>query len=293
MFARVVAEQSFSGAARSLGLPVSAVSRRVARLERQLGVALLRRTTRKLALTEPGRLFHERSAEALAGLAEAAARLRDAQTSPRGRVRVTAPVDFAPAAEVVAEFLRDFPEVRVELDLTNRRVDLIEEGYDVALRAGELPESTLVAQRLADSPMRLVASARYLSARGTPAQAEELAQHECILFGQLGARATWTLRGPSGRVRVTVTGRLSVNHLQAARQAAVAGLGIALLPSSYSAEALAEGSLSPVLPDLSGPPGALWVVVPSRHMPPATRAFVAHVKRHFAEHGWGSPEPRR
>ena len=281
VFTRVVAAGSFTAAAQELDLPTSTVSRRVARLEDELGVRLLYRTTRKLSLTSPGKLYYERCARMMEEFADAEREVTQAQATPKGRVRVTAPVDFSPVSTLAAGFLNHFPDVQLELDLTNRRVDLVEEGFDIALRAGILTDSSLVAYKLADSTMTLVASPEYLSARGEPRSIRDLAKHDCVVFGTLGPQVMWPLREKSGTVNVSVSGRISVNHLQAAKSAAVAGLGIAMIPGAYCAAEIHAGTLAPVLPDIGAPAGALWLVVPNRHMAPAARAFVEYVRANF------------
>lgn len=281
VFTRVVEAGGFTKAAKALGMPTSTVSRRVARLEQVLGVRLLQRTTRKLSLTDPGGLYYERCARVMAELDDAGRAVAEAQATPRGRVRVTAPVDFAPTTALVARFLERYENVRVELDLTNRRVDLVEEGYDVALRAGRMPDSTMVAYKLQASHFQLVASPDYLRKHGVPESVRELSKHECIIFGALGAQATWQLRDERGKVSVTVSGRIAVNHMVAAKHAAAEGLGIAMIPSAFFVEELARGDLVSVLPSACQPTGDLWLVVPSRYMAPACRAFVDFVREHF------------
>ena len=287
VFTQVVEAGSFTAAAKSLDLPTSTVSRRVARLENELGVRLLHRTTRRLSLTAPGERYHERCARIIEELADAEREVTQAQATPKGRVRVTAPVDFSPISTLAARFLHEFPDVHLELDLTNRRVDLVEEGYDVALRAGVLVDSTLVGYKLADSTMKLVASPEYLDAHGAPRTVQELSDHDCIVFGKLGPQITWPLRSESGPVNVSVSGRISVNHLLAAKRAAVAGLGIAMIPGAYVSVELAAGPLSPVLPKIGAPAGGLWLVVPNRHMAPAARAFVEYVRANFDQNELG------
>jgi len=283
VFVAVVESEGFSKAAKVLGLPTSTVSRRVARLEQALGVRLLQRTTRKLSLTELGYRYFERCSRVLSELADAGREVEEAQETPRGRVRVTAPVDLSPVSVLVARFLDRYEHVRVELDLTNRRVDLVEEGYDVALRAGAMPDSSLVAHKLEDSPMSLVASSGYAERYGLPNTMEELSSHSCVVFGALGPRTTWQLRDARGQRSVSVSGRIAVNHLTAAKSAAMAGLGIGMVPRAFCVKELARGELVHVLPSIRIRAGALWVVAPSRHMTSACRAFVSFVRENYAE----------
>jgi DNA-binding transcriptional LysR family regulator len=283
VFAQVVDAGSFTAAGRALSLPTSVVSRRVARLEERLGVRLLQRTTRTLSVTEAGRLYHECGARVLAELDEAERALAQLRQRPRGRVRVTAPVEEYATIRLVTRFLAAYPEVQVELELTNRQVNLVEEGFDVALRAGPQPDSTLIAQKVLDSPFWLVASPAYLKRRGEPRQLADLRAHDAIVFGATMTEATWTLRGAKGPVRVPLRGRISVNHMQAARAAALAGLGIAMLPSIFCAPDLRARRLRPVLQSASPPPIPVFVVYRSgRLLAPAVRAFVDFARTSFA-----------
>lgn len=283
-FTRVVDAGSFSGAARLLGVPTSTVSRRVARLEARLGVRLLQRTTRRLSLTDAGRILHGRGERILAELADAGRAVAEMQATPRGTVRLTAPAAVGELlTPLLAELLERHPELDVELELTDRVVDLIDEGFDLALRAGPLRDSTLVAHKLSDAPVRLVASPAYLERRGTPRRYQELAQHDCILFAPWSERSSWTLLCPEGKVRVRVRGRIKANSVRVVHEAALAGLGIALFPTlACHREDLAAGRLKVVLPEVGLPPQTLWIVYPSRsHLAPKVRTVVEHVKERF------------
>ena len=284
VFTRVVNAGSFTAAAVVLGLPKSTVSRRLSRLEERLGVRLLQRTTRKLNLTDAGRTLYVRSARIMSDLEDAERAVTEMREEPRGRLRVTAPVELPAMPQLVTDFLDRFPDVQIDLDLTNRYVDLVEEGFDVAVRAGQLSDSSLVARKIGDTRRSLVASPVYVARRGTPQNIGDLADHDCVLFGRWSTNATWTLSGPQGPTKLQVKGRISVNHLDAARHAALTGFGIALLPVDWVADDLAAGRLLSVLPDASPPPGSLWAVYPSRkHVPAAVRAFIDFLKTRFAE----------
>lgn len=287
VFLQVVQSGSFTAAGRELGVPTSTISRRVARLEAQLGVQLLKRSTRKLSLTEAGQLYFERGTASLSGLEEAEAVLADAQARPRGRVRLAAPLDHQVSMRLVLPFLEAHPEVHVDLELTDRAVNLIEEGYDAVICVGTLVHLSVVAHRLFDSPFVLVASPAYLDAHGRPEQVEDLEQHQCIVFGGSSASTTWTFPKPDQpdeRIALSVSGRLSVNHLGAARDATVAGLGVAALPRLACARELGSGELEVVLPGVAPPPVPIWIThAGGRYLPPAIRGFVDHVRAHFAE----------
>lgn len=261
-------------------MPRSTVSRRVAELERQLGARLLHRTTRKLQLTAIGAAYYERSSRSLADLAEAEALVRATQATPRGRLRLTAPSDLGGLlVPMVVSFTEQYPEVRVDLELSQRMVDLVAEGFDLALRASaSLPDSSLVARRITSVQWHLFASPGYLEARGEPRSPRELSEHECILFGPQRGRGSWQLFTGSESVDVMVAGRISANGADLALQAAQAGAGIAFLPEFRARPLLGDGTLRRVLSAYHGPASALHVVYPSaRHLSATVRACRDHL----------------
>ncbi len=276
VFVRVVEEHGFTAAARALSLPKSSVSRSVALLEAELGVRLLQRSTRRVSLTEAGAAFYERAARGLAGVGEAAAAVADMQGALRGPIRVTAPVDAGERllAPAVARFVRRHPRVHVELVLTGRVVDLVEEGFDLALRAGGLRDGSLVARKVGESEGGVFASPRYLTKRGTPARVEDLARHRCVLFRPTRGRATWALRGPGGEERVEVGGPLGVDDLSFVRRALLDGVGVGLLPSFMCARDVERGRLVRVLPEYRAFGAPIHLVYPSgRYVPRRVVAF--------------------
>ncbi len=285
---RVVQAGSFRGAAKVLGLPKTSVSRKVAELEERLGARLLNRTTRKLSLTDAGAAFAEQAEGAIARLEAAEQAVSELQREPRGRLRVTATVTLGQQllAPLIAEFLLAHPAVEVTVQLTDRHVDLVAERFDVALRTGALPDSSLVAVPVGSGSWRLAASPRYLASHGTPQKPADLASHHCLLFARAGvaARGTWPL-GKARRVReVAVTGRLVADDLVVLREAAVRGLGIARLPAMLLEEAFRGGTLVAVLDDHAPPPVPLQLVhLGGRHMPPRTRAFLEFVRPRLAQ----------
>ena len=282
IFLQVVRSGSFTAAGRALQVPTSTVSRRVARLEEQLGVRLLQRTTRKLSLTDSGQLYFERGTGFFAQLEEAENMLADAQTNPKGRVRATAPVEHTVSTRVVMPFLERFPEVRVDMELTGRSVNIIEEGFDVAISTGPLASMSVVAHKLMDSKFNIVASPAYLDRRGTPKDIDAISDHDCVIFGTTSSAATWTLPGPEGPVTVPVHGRIAINHMTAIRDAARAGMGLAVLPELVCHDALANDELRVVLPGIAPEAVPIWVTHPAgRFLAPAVRAFVAHVRENF------------
>lgn len=281
MFVQVVRHGSFAEAARRLGLPPNTVSRRIQQLEAQLGTRLMQRSTRKLTLTSAGQAFHERCAGAVDGLVEAGQELVTGSREPSGLVRVAATADFFDffPMEWVADFLAANPLVRVDFVLSDAKADLIAEQIDVAFRGGAQPDSGYVGRKLLGPRTDgLVASPAYIAARGAPATLQDLAQHDCVTAAHPSGRATWRLARPDGEEEVQVTGRFSGNTAQALRRAAVAGLGIALLPPSMGRLDVAAGRLVPVLPQYQRTGQGLTVLYPSRkHLPLAVSAFIAMV----------------
>lgn len=278
LFVRVVQAGSFAEAARRLGLPPTTLSRQVAQLEDSLQARLLHRTTRKLSLTDAGRTLFDRCAAQIEALSEAADALSgDAQT-PKGRIRVAAPAEFFDYFQMdwLVEFLARYPEVEVEFVLSDGLADFVGEGIDLAFRgSGELPDSSLVARKLASSYLALAASPAYLAARGTPRAVEDLADHDCIRPAKQGPTGTWRLGNGEGFTQVQVSGRFAANTGQAKLKAAIAGLGICLQPIGALRNALASGELVQVLPGVASAAAGLYVVYPSRrHVPRAVTAFL-------------------
>lgn len=276
-FVAVVEHRSFRAAARNLNVPKSTVSRRVALLEEQLGVQLLQRTTRTVTLTDVGEAFHQRAAQALSTLTDAAREVQEAEASPRGVLRMTAPVTFAEhfLGDIVTEFLRANPDVRVTLDLTDRYVDLVAEGYDLALRAGVLQDSSLRARLLGTNAVVLVASPRYLEQHGTPRSPADLLEHDCIVNAGTERGAKWPVLVKRKVTMVPVRARVAVSSFMLVREFAAAGLGIARLPAGFSADDEAEGTLVRVLADFQPPPMPLHAVFPpGPRLSPRVRAFV-------------------
>ncbi len=281
LFVQVVQAGSFAEAARRLGMPPTTLSRQVAQLEDSLQARLLQRTTRKLTLTDAGRRLFDQSAAQIASLQDAATALAGDQQAPQGHVRVAAPSGFFDyfAMDWVAAFLAEHPGVQLEFVLSDGMADVVGEGIDVAFRgSGELPDSSLVARKVASSYLALAASPAYLAARGTPQAVEDLAAHDCICPAHTGGHGSWRLNGPDasvGPVQVAVHGRLGASTGQAQRQAAEAGLGICLLPINALHDSLRSGRLVEVLPGVASAPAGLFVVYPTRrHVPRAVTVFV-------------------
>ena len=279
-FVEVARRQSFAQAAQQLGRHPSAVSRAVAALESRLGVRLLQRTTRRVALSAAGRDYFKRCETLLAEFEGADAEVRDLGTSLRGTLRVSAATGSGQTliAPMLAEFLIAHPLLTLDLQLTNRYVDLIEEGYDLALRVGALTDSRLVVRRLAPSRQILMASPAYLERHGTPRAPRQLERHACLVLDVGGQPQRWQLE--SGRARATheVRAQMRSNNVPALLAACRGGLGIALLPEYVSGDGLASGALRRVLPGWAGTEQAIFAVYPTaRFIPAKVRAFVEFV----------------
>jgi DNA-binding transcriptional LysR family regulator len=289
VFTKVVETRSFTGAAELLGLPKSTVSRKLAQLEERLGVRLVQRTTRKLALTEIGQAYYERCARIVADVAAAEQLVTDMQATPRGRVRVTAPIDLSARylGAICAGFAAANPDVTVELDATDRVVDLIEEGFDVAIRFGELPESTLIARRLCRIEILIVATPGYLARHGTPATIEELDDHERVLFTPNPRVQSWTLVDGDATYEFGRPARFASNNVGAVRGAALAGTGISVLAEFMVSDDLAAGRLVPVLPRWRTRPIDVHAVYPARqNLPPRIALFLDYLARSLDPMPW-------
>ena len=283
VFVSVVEAGSFRGAARALGIPKSTVSRRVAELETRLGARLLQRTTRRVGLTQEGDVYHRHARVAVASLLDAERAVTDLGADPRGLLKVTAPANFGalPFSALVADFMRAHPHVRVVVDLTDRQVDLVEDGYDIAIRAGVLADSSLIAHRISSSPSVVIASPEYLRTRGTPRVPKDLAKHDALIFG-LSSPSTWTFEAGRRRLSVEVRGPLAANNFFLLRDAAIAGLGVARVPSFFATEGIGQGKLVLLLGRFTPPPAALHVLYPSaRQLSPKVRAFVVWMRERF------------
>jgi DNA-binding transcriptional LysR family regulator len=279
VFARVVEAGSFRAAARTLGMPKSTVSLRVAELENRLGERLLERTTRRLRLTDAGRTYHERAVAALETLADAERTLSEHKAVPTGRLRVTTTVEggqflFAP---IFAEYLRRYPHVELQVVLADRHVDLIEEGIDLALRGGPLPDSSFVARRLSLlAAIRVYASPAYLKARGVPRRPRELEQHDCLVMTSQSNASVWSFQVGGKVVAVKVRPRAEANSFVVVREFARAGLGVARMPENIAQPAVDSGQLRPLL-DAFAPrsAGPLHAIYPSaRHLSAKMRGML-------------------
>jgi DNA-binding transcriptional LysR family regulator len=276
-FIRVVDAKSFTAAAERLGVSKSVVSRRMTGLENRLGVRLLNRTTRRLSVTEIGQAFHQRCVRILADIEEAERAAADLHAEPRGTLRVNAPMSFGMMhiAPAIADFLGRYPGLDIDMDLNDRFVDLVDEGYDVAVRVGRLRDSSLVARRLAPSRRVVVGSPVYFRKHGRPQHPDELAEHNCLIYTNAPLAEQWQFRVDGEARSVRVSGCLRVNNGEVLREAAIAGQGLTVLPTFIVGDALSHGQLDAVLTDCVVSESAVHAVYPhSRHLSPKVRAFV-------------------
>lgn len=277
IFAEVVEAGGFSAAARRLNLSKSAVSKQVSRLEDRLGVRLLNRTTRRLSLTEAGTTFYAACRRVLDEAAAAEQAVSNLAAAPRGLLKLNAPMSFGflHLGPAIPAFHARYPQVTVDAAMNDRFVDLVEEGYDVAIRIGALRDSSLVARRLAPCRAVLCASPDYLDRRGRPQRPEDLAGHDCLLYANSASPREWTLQGPRGRQTVPVDGPLIANNGDMLCGAALAGMGIVRLPTFIVGHQLRKGRLEVVLADHPLPEQGIHAVYPhGRNLSPKVRVFV-------------------
>jgi len=290
VFTKVVETKSFTGAADALGLPKSTVSRKLAQLEERLGVRLVQRTTRKLALTEIGEAYYERCSRIVSDIHAAEQLVTDMQSTPRGCLRITASIDFTTRflGNIVADFLAQHPDINVELEGTDRVVDMIEEGFDLAVRFGPMPESTLIARRMCGLHLILCASPAYLAKRGTPTSVDELDEHDHVLFTPTSRTQSWTLVGPNEQTfEFGRPARLASNNYGAVVDVALAGGGVACISEFMVTEEITNGSLVRVLPEWATRPTEVHVVYPARqNLPPRLTLFLEHLSKALNPPPW-------
>lgn len=287
VFARVVQAGSFSAAGAGLGMPKSTVSRKVAELEGRLDARLLNRTTRKLSLTDVGRIFYDYSARIAGEIEDAERAVSSLQATPQGLLRVTAPINVAFLGPIVSDYLKRYPEVRLELFCTGRTVDLVEERFDLGIRAGTLADSTLIARSLGSVRWFLVASPAYLKKRGHPRSPEDLKQRDCLFFGSGRDSADLQLESGDRSVQFNLPLRMMVSDMDVLHAAVTAGLGIALLPGFRCVQELHARRLTRVLRDWNAPSTPVQVVYPStRHLSPKVKSFIDHLQQRMTRPPW-------
>jgi len=289
VFVKVVQAGGFSAAARQLGLPTSTVSTRVSRLERRLGITLLQRTTRRLHLTAEGTAYYHHASLGLSHLLEAEAAVDEARQQPQGKLKVTAPADLGDGllANLVQRTQQDYPALEVELLLTDRYVDLVADGVDVAIRTGDLRDSSLIAKPLGTICWGLFASRDYLAHAAPLEEPQHLHAHRCLQFTPMG-RDAWELSNDRHSITIPLTGLVMANSIGVVRSMVANGLGVALLPTFTCKHELAAGDLVRVLPGWQGKADPVHLVYPrQRFMPPKLRAFVdlaqAELRERFSD----------
>ena len=284
-FTAVVETGSFTAAAERLDTAKSAVSRRVTALEERLGVQLLRRTTRKLNLTDTGRQLYERSTQILSDLDELESIALQQHGEVSGMLRVALPLSFGVSQMClpIAEFSAAHPRVRFDLDLNDRRIDLVEEGMDLAVRIGKLPDSSLMARKLFDVRTVICGSPEYFETNGTPQTPKDLLEHDCLVYGNLAEPAKWVCTDKSGkRWRVDVPQSMTASSGDFLCAAAIQGLGITMQPTFIVGQAVSRGDLVPVLTDYQWPGTPAYAVYPAtRHLSYRVRKFIDHLAGYF------------
>ncbi len=282
LFVEVVKAMSFRGAAESIGVPNSTLSRRITALEKAIGLRLLHRTTRRIELTEAGQLYYERCRRIVEEARLAHEQLGDMLAQPSGVLRASLPVDFATVflAPLITEFARRYPGISFDFDLTPRAVNLVSEPFDVAIRMGEPKDASLVARLLARLPGQLYASLGYLAEFGVPGHPSELAAHQCLGFPKSGL---WTLHREKVSVEVKVGGRYVLNSVGMIKRLATLDQGIVLLPEAIVSEELAVGRLQALLPEWGGAPVPVYALTETRLLPAKTQCFIEFLREHLPQ----------
>ncbi|SEQ85912.1 DNA-binding transcriptional regulator, LysR family [Amphritea atlantica] len=284
VFVAVVQYGGFSPAARFLGISKSAVSKRISQLEQQLGVKLLHRTTRKLSLTEAGEHYFEHALKANLAARDAEDAVAQLQGEPQGRLRINTPMSFGRLhmAPMIPEFLKKYPRIRIDLVMDDKRLDLVSGGFDIAIRGGALPDSTLVARRLATLNSVLCASPDYLDRHGYPQQLDDLLQHNCLSFSYSNDVKEWSFTQGNQRHSVVVSGSYQVNNSEALLEAVRQGLGIARLPTFVAGPDIRAGKLVVLFPEYKMPELDInAVLIERQYMPAKVRAFLDFAIEYF------------
>jgi len=284
VFVAVVENSGFSAAARTLGISKSAVSKRINQLEAHLGVRLLHRTTRKLSLTEAGERYFEHAAQALTAAGQAEDAVTELQGEPQGNLKISSPMSFGRlhVAPLIPKLLQRYPKLQIDLVMDDRKVDLVAGGFDVAIRAGNLPASTLIARKLAPVRQVLCASPDYIDRYDRPGTPAELSGHNCVLYSYSSDAGEWTLIGESGPETVTVSGSYQVNNSEALLEALREGIGIGRLPTFVAGPDLKTGRLVKLFESYRLPDFTLYAVFPERQYLPAKGA--RHAGRRISHH---------
>lgn len=277
VFVAVVECESFSAAARRLGITKSAVSKRIAQLENSLGVQLLQRTTRSLSLTEAGEQYFGYARNACAVAREGEDAVTRLQGQPQGCLRISVPMVFGRlhVAPLIPRFLAACPDVEITMMMDDQVVDLVDGGFDLAIRIGQLADSSLIARRIAPCHSLLCAAPAYLACYGTPTDLEQLSRHNCLFYSYFRGGSEWQFEGPTGRVRFQPRGNYQVNNSEALREALLAGMGICQMPTFIVGDDIAQGRLIELMPAYRLPEHAIYAVYPQRkYLPAKVSAFV-------------------
>ena len=283
-FAKVVQHGSFAAAAREMRLSRSAVSKYVIDLEQDLGTQLLVRTTRSASPTENGQAYYERCTTILADLEEADLVVTRLQAEPRGILRVNAPMSFGTMhlGRAIADFMEKYPELQIQLVLSDQQIDPVQEGFDVTLRIADLPSSSMIARKIAPAARVLCAASSYLERQGTPKHPSELREHDCLAYGHLATGNQWKLTGPDGDHWIHIPWTLCTNNAEVLRDAAVKGRGIALLPTFIAGADLQKGSLQTILSNYKTPEISVYAIYPqTRHLSIKVRVFIDFLVERF------------
>lgn len=289
VFAKVVETGTFTGAAQAMGLSKGAVSKQIAKLEDRLGARLLNRTTRRSSLTEVGAAFYERCRRIVAEAEEAELAVTRLHAEPRGTLRVNLPMSFGMIhmADALPDFMAAYPEISLDVTLDDRVVNVVDEGYDVVIRITDLPDSSLIARRIAPFRIATCASSAYWDAHGRPKHPDDLRGHACLLYSYLSNLNEWRYRGPDGPFAVRVDGPMRGNNGDLLRAAAVAGLGVVRSPTFIVGCHLVEGRLEQVLAEYEDDDRGIYAVYPhNRHLSAKVRAFVDFMAKRFADPIW-------
>jgi DNA-binding transcriptional LysR family regulator len=296
-FAKVVETGSFVRAAELLGVSVSAVSRHVAELEEHLDARLLNRTTRRLSLTESGRIFYERSVQLLADLDEAEQSAGEGSIRPRGTLRLTCGTTFGARhlAPAIAGFIARYPEMRLDVELSDRTADLVDEGFDAAVRIGAIGSQNLVGRKLGETHLVCCAAPAYLERHGEPKQPEDLAKHACLTYEYSPGKNVWPFRDRERNDRsIKVAGPVHANNGRFLEALAVAGVAIVIEPDFVVGPDVRAGRLVPILRGFESAPANIYFVYPSRrHLSAKVRAFADFLSARFAKPEWVLEAPRR
>jgi len=284
VFVAVVENGGFSAASRALGVSKSAVSKRINQLENHLGVLLLHRTTRKLSLTEAGERYYEHAAQALSAAGKAEDAVTELQGEPQGKLKISSPMSFGRlhVAPLIPKFMQRYPKLHIDLVMDDRNIDLVAAGIDVAIRSGDMPDSTLIARKLAPLCQVLCASPTYIDRHGMPLTPSELCERNCILFSYSGDANEWTLNKGDQSEAVLVSGNYRVNNSEALLEALREGVGIGRLPTFVAGADLKTGNLVRILGSYHIPDHTFYAVFPERqYLPAKVRVFLDFAIEYF------------